>query len=150
MTYLPDEGEYMAAPGEVITDPDRAEQLGLTVEARRLRLLAAAERVARAFHAQYEAKAPTFGWATQEASRVRWDDVPDANKALMIAVAMQLLEDGTIALGPSLVEDLHPLLALCACGWRGLAADLPAHRAQCTADDDEAFNRWRRQHRQEG
>lgn len=55
-----------------------------------------AERIARAFHETYERLAPTHGWQTQERSRRAWDDVPDENKSLMIAVARALIDAGEI------------------------------------------------------
>ena len=51
----------------------------------------AAESLARLFHETYERLAPEFGYKTREASAVPWDDVPDNNKALMIAVAAAVL-----------------------------------------------------------
>ena len=54
------------------------------------------ERIAREFHATYERKEPAFGYKTREASAVPWDQVPEANRALMVAVVKELLEDGVI------------------------------------------------------
>lgn len=45
------------------------------------------ERLARLFHETYERLAPTFGYATRKDSAVPWEQVPDRNKRLMIAVA---------------------------------------------------------------
>lgn len=56
-----------------------------------------AEWIARCFHAAYERRAPEFGWETQERSRTEWDDVPEENRKLMIAVVEELLESGLIA-----------------------------------------------------
>ena len=50
-------------------------------EARRL----LPEQMAQAFHEAYEELAPQFGYKTREASAVPWADVPENNKALMIA-----------------------------------------------------------------
>jgi hypothetical protein len=61
-----------------------------------------AERVAKRFHEVYEALAPKFDWETQQRSRVAWDDV---NRALMIAVANELIEAEAIFPGPSLYAD---------------------------------------------
>lgn len=57
-----------------------------------------AEIVARAFHEKYESLAPDHGYETRKASAKPWADVPDANKALMIATAQGLLDDGVIRL----------------------------------------------------
>lgn len=62
---------------------------------------AAAEGIARAFHQTYETLAPSFGYATRKASAVPWEQVPDANKNLMIAVVRSLLEAGVITAGAS-------------------------------------------------
>ncbi|MGW4639574.1 hypothetical protein ACWEN6_13650 [Sphaerisporangium sp. NPDC004334] len=59
---------------------------------------AEAELVARAFHESYERLAPSFGYATREASAVPWEDVPERNKRLMVAVAAELLDQGAIRL----------------------------------------------------
>lgn len=45
------------------------------------------EGLARLFHETYERLAPQFGYKTREASAVPWEDVPDSNKRLMVAVA---------------------------------------------------------------
>jgi hypothetical protein len=53
--------------------------------------MTAAEELARLFPETYERRAPEFGYKTREASAVPWDDVPAQNKALMIAVASDVL-----------------------------------------------------------
>lgn len=50
-----------------------------------------AEDLARLFHEEYERLAPDFGYSTREASAVPWEDVPDDNKSLMLAVAANVL-----------------------------------------------------------
>jgi hypothetical protein len=50
-----------------------------------------AESVAKLFHETYERLAPTFGYETQLATRVPWEDVPERNKRLMIAVTAEIL-----------------------------------------------------------
>lgn len=49
------------------------------------------EHLARRFHETYERLAPEFGYQTRPESAVPWESVPDANKALMVAVAKELL-----------------------------------------------------------
>jgi hypothetical protein len=49
------------------------------------------ETLARYFHETYERLAPEFSYKTREASAVPWDDVPDNNKQLMIAVAERVI-----------------------------------------------------------
>lgn len=50
------------------------------------------EIIAREFHEAYERLAPSFGYKTREASAVEWDDVPEPNRSLMIAVAGEVRE----------------------------------------------------------
>jgi len=50
-----------------------------------------AEALACAFHEAYERLAPSFGYATREASAVPWAQLPQANRLLMIAVAEEIL-----------------------------------------------------------
>lgn len=58
-----------------------------------------AEAVARAFHEIYEEFAPGFRWRTQSESAVPWEDVPTANRGLMIATVLSLEARGYIELG---------------------------------------------------
>lgn len=46
--------------------------------------------IARLFHETYERLAPSFGYETRKASAVPWDDVPESNRRLMIAVAAEV------------------------------------------------------------
>jgi hypothetical protein len=50
-----------------------------------------AETLARCFHETYERLAPAFGYATRPATAVPWDQVPELNKRLMIAVCEEIL-----------------------------------------------------------
>jgi hypothetical protein len=50
------------------------------------------EQLAMLFHGTYERLAPSYGWATQTASRTHWDQVPEANRQLMIATAADVLD----------------------------------------------------------
>lgn len=52
-----------------------------------------AEQLAQRFHEHYERLAPEHGYKTREASAMPWEDVPEANKSLMIAVAGEVLRD---------------------------------------------------------
>jgi hypothetical protein len=56
----------------------------------------AAEAIAKAFHEAYEQLAPSYSYKTREASAVPWEQVPDNNRRLMIAVVAELLERGVI------------------------------------------------------
>jgi hypothetical protein len=58
-----------------------------------------AEDIAQAFHESYERLAPRFGYETRESSAVPWSEVPAENKALMVAVASELLERQVIEVG---------------------------------------------------
>ena len=50
-----------------------------------------AAALARQFHKIYERLAPDFGYKTREASAKPWDEVPEQNKQLMIAVCTEIL-----------------------------------------------------------
>ena len=58
-----------------------------------------AEEIARAFHETYENFAPNYGYKTREASAVPWAEVPERNKALMIAVVAELVDQNIIEPG---------------------------------------------------
>lgn len=55
-----------------------------------------AELIARAFHESYERLAPEYGYKTREASAKPWDEVPEQNRNLMVAVVQDLLDEGVI------------------------------------------------------
>ena len=55
-----------------------------------------AEQIAQAFHETYERLAPEFGYETREAPAKPWAQVPEQNKALMIAVFQSLLDSGVL------------------------------------------------------
>ena len=46
-----------------------------------------AEQIARLFHETYERLAPRYSYKTREASAVPWEQVPENNRRLMVAVA---------------------------------------------------------------
>jgi hypothetical protein len=50
-----------------------------------------AESVAKLFHETYERLAPFYHYETREGTRVPWEQVPEQNKRLMIAVATEVL-----------------------------------------------------------
>lgn len=54
--------------------------------------------IAQSFHDTYEALAPSFGYKTRSASAVAWRNIPEANRALMVATCTELLRMGVIAL----------------------------------------------------
>lgn len=54
--------------------------------------LSKAERLAKAFHEAYERLAPDYSYTTREASAKPWEEVPENNKKLMIAVVQELLD----------------------------------------------------------
>ncbi|MCU1495593.1 MAG: hypothetical protein JWO62_3357 [Acidimicrobiaceae bacterium] len=47
--------------------------------------------LARRFHSVYESWAPSFGWDTQEASQVAWDDLPSNQRHLMLTVVREVV-----------------------------------------------------------
>lgn len=50
-----------------------------------------AEKIAKAFHEAYERLAPSFGYETRRESAVSWEQVPEQNRQLMIAVAGEVM-----------------------------------------------------------
>jgi hypothetical protein len=66
----------------------------LVVGKRRVTIMAqpTPEALARAFHETYERLAPSFGYETRRDSAVPWEQVPEANRRLMIAVCAELLD----------------------------------------------------------
>lgn len=58
------------------------------------------ERIAAAFHDEYEERAPLMGYKTRDASAVPWPEVPEQNRRLMEATVAALLRRGIIDVGP--------------------------------------------------
>lgn len=54
------------------------------------------EELAQRFHETYERLAPQFGYEPRAETSVPWDEVPEPNKSLMIAVAAEILLDDHI------------------------------------------------------
>ena len=59
--------------------------------------LSDATAIAREFHWHYERLAPRFGYGTRPESAKPWDEIPQANRDLMVAVVETLLDRGIIA-----------------------------------------------------
>jgi hypothetical protein len=51
-----------------------------------------AEQIAAAFHEAYERLAPDHGYETRRESAVPWEEVPERNRDLMVAVVQDLLD----------------------------------------------------------
>ena len=64
--------------------------------------LSDATGIAREFHRHYERLAGRFGYETRPESAVPWEDVPQANRDLMVAVVETLLDRGIIGIGTGL------------------------------------------------
>ena len=60
------------------------------------------EEIARLLHDEYEKAAKEEGWRTQEYCRVEFDDLPDANKRVMLRIAGIIITK----LQPTQVKDL--------------------------------------------
>ena len=58
-----------------------------------------AEDIAQEFHETYERLAPDHGYETRKSSAVPWENVPEQNKNLMIAVVSNLLSRNIIRRG---------------------------------------------------
>ncbi len=63
------------------------------------------EALAQRFHETYERLAPSFGYETREASAKPWAEVPERNRALMIAVCSEI-RDNALAEVARLREEL--------------------------------------------
>jgi hypothetical protein len=50
-----------------------------------------AEQLARLFHETYERLAPQYDYETRRDTAVAWEDVPERNRRLMVAVAGEVL-----------------------------------------------------------
>jgi len=64
-----------------------------------------AHGIAKAFHESYERQAPAYRYTTREESAVAWEDVPEKNKLLMVAVVADLLDKGVIQNGRTEARD---------------------------------------------
>src|SRR5229473_6765033 len=101
-----------------------------------------AENLARFFHTTYEELAPQFNYSTRKASAVPWQDVPENNKRLMIAVSEQVIllfeaeaRAEKIALKTlSGLEPVHPSGACVECGSVYLAPGEDPPRCRSCAD----------------
>lgn len=54
------------------------------------------EELARKMHETYERLAPQFGWETQKRSQKPWEEVPEENKKLMVAVISEVFTEEAI------------------------------------------------------
>ena len=79
------EETYTNAPSQFIHESPTAATTVL--------LAAALGYVATAFHENYEQLAPLYGWETQEASRTKWNDLPDHQRRLMIHTVGNVLAE---------------------------------------------------------
>jgi hypothetical protein len=52
-----------------------------------------AEALAQRFHETYERLAPQFGYRTREESARPWEEIPERNQRLMVAVCAEILRD---------------------------------------------------------
>lgn len=57
------------------------------------------EKIAKEFHETYEKLAPEFEYKTRKKSAVPWEDLPEQNKNLMLAVVQSLQRRGVISAG---------------------------------------------------
>ena len=70
-----------------------------------------AEALAKIFHQTYERLAPKFGYKTREESARPWEEVPEENKKLMIAVCAEIIQYGQFTpAAKSEPEELSSLL----------------------------------------
>ena len=81
------------------------------------------------FHSTYERLAPAFGWRTKKGCNVPFEQLPQRNKALMLATCQTVLNALQEQLSPALpahnstkVESVTPLCERCSrveCEYRG-------------------------------
>lgn len=64
--------------------------------------MSAPEQIAAEFHAVYERLAPYFAYETRPETAVPWEDLPERNRALMVAVVDDLVIRRIIDPGPAL------------------------------------------------
>lgn len=74
-----------------MNDPISAVQAALNKSGNSAPQVRDTEKLARKFHETYERLAPAFGYKTREASAKPWEEVPEQNRNLMIAVCEELL-----------------------------------------------------------
>lgn len=71
------------------------------------------EKIARAFHDEYQAWAEAKGWETQEATRTSFDGLPAENRETMLATVQALLDRkiiGAPAAQPAEAADRQPMI----------------------------------------
>lgn len=54
-------------------------------------LIVTPEELARHFHETYERLAPNYQYKTRRETAVPWDELPESNRQLMIAVSAEIL-----------------------------------------------------------
>jgi hypothetical protein len=65
------------------------------------------DRIAFAFHWEYERAARREGWETQQTTQVAWDDLPEENRLTMLATVRALLDLGVITPGEKIPQKLE-------------------------------------------
>lgn len=88
-----------------------------------------AVRIAKEFHVEYEARADTHGWETQQTTRVAWDDLPIENRTLMVATVHALLRRGVIAASVVSEQEIE-------------AAEIATLTKEMRANSERWFPRW--------
>ncbi len=77
---------------DVLSDSEREQQIALVKDETVVEQETTPEEVARFFHETYERLAPDYSYQTRKASAVPWEQVPENNKRLMIAVSAEVLK----------------------------------------------------------
>jgi hypothetical protein len=67
-----------------------------------------AEGLARRFHETYERLAPHFNYETRPESAVAWEDVPEANRRLMVATCEAIFDEVRRHVLTAAERDLKP------------------------------------------
>lgn len=63
------------------------------------------ERIAERFHEAYERLAPEHGYETRTETSVPWDELPESNRSLMVAVVAELLLDDVVEAGEAVCPE---------------------------------------------
>jgi hypothetical protein len=102
--------------------------------------MSAAEKIARAFHDEYEAFAAMHGWETQETTRTSFDDLPDENRRTMLATVQALLDRKILAASPHPAPSSQPvagsLLAVAAAAFESEVGTPDGYEWPCGPTDE--------------
>jgi hypothetical protein len=94
------------------------------------------DRLAAVAHVAYERAALASGWETNPESRVRWEDVPESNKAATRAAVDAVLAELRARLEQRQFQHPQPLLCH-ECYEMAISKGSPAKTARCPEHGDD-------------